>query len=146
MSHGAALCVKRTLPAARPRATLPANNRPEDAMTRHAAPILPLLLALAAPALAQPMLSLPLAPDATMTSVTHDCDDGRQVAATYVTSGDDALALVTLEDGPRIFVNVIAASGARYVSGALEWWTKGDQVTFIDAMSDADPVTCTARP
>ena len=142
MSHDAALCVKRALPAARPRATLPANH-PEDAMTRFA---LPVLLTLAAPAMAQPMLSLPLDADAKMTSLMHDCDDGRQVAVTYVTSGDDALALVTLDDGPRIFVNVIAASGARYVAGALEWWAKGDQATLTDAMSDADPVTCTARP
>lgn len=108
-------------------------------------PALLLLLALPGPAQAQPLISLPLAPDATVTAVPHQCEDGRQAAVTYVTSGQDVLALIAFDDDPaRIFVNVIAASGARYVAGALEWWVKGDQATLTDAMSDADPVTCRA--
>lgn len=104
---------------------------------------LPILMLLGAPAAAQPMLSLPLASDANLSSAVYACDDGRQVAVTYVNSGLDALAVITLEDAPQVFVNVIAASGARYVAGTHEWWSKGDQATLTDAMSDADPATCT---
>ena len=49
------------------------------------------------------------------------------------------------EDYELIFVNVISASGARYVSGARTWWVKGDDAILTDDMSDAEPVTCAAQ-
>lgn len=105
---------------------------------------LALMLAPAAAA-AQPLLSLPLTSDATLTSTAYACDDGRRPTVTYVTFGSDALALIDGADGPTVFVNVVSGSGARYVAGRSEWWVKGDQATLSDSPSGDAQVTCTAQ-
>lgn len=105
-----------------------------------------LLSAAALPASSQPMLSLPLAGDARVLSVSHDCSDGVARQVSYVTSGSDSLAVFGRAEAPTIFVQVVAASGARYVAGTQEWWVKGDQAALRDlTIEDAGPVTCRAR-
>jgi len=39
---------------------------------------------------------------------------------------------------------VVSASGAKYVSGAHVWWTKGDTATFLNELADSAPVECRA--
>lgn len=98
------------------------------------------LLLMTAPATAQPMLSWPLGPDTRITQAEHDCADGSRVGVTYLTAGDDALALIQGLEGPSVLVNVVSASGARYVAGLTEWWVKGDEVTLTQGES---ATTCT---
>lgn len=98
------------------------------------------LLLMAAPATAQPMLSWPLGPDTQITQADHDCADGSRVGVTYLTAGDDALALIQGLEGPSVLVNVVSASGARYVAGLTEWWVKGNEVTLTQGDS---ATTCT---
>lgn len=82
-------------------------------------------------------------------TVSYACDDGRAFSVVYVNGSPDALALVPIDGMPRIFVNVISGSGARYASGTFIWWTKGGSASLYDATrgSDAPPVaTCHATP
>lgn len=66
------------------------------------------------------------------------------VSVTYINANPTFLAFVPVADQKTLFVNVIAASGARYVSGQYEWWTKGPDATLTDttAPEGTAPLTC----
>ena len=80
--------------------------------------------------------------------MTYQCEGiDEPMVVEYVNAHPIFLAIVPVEGESLIFVNVIAASGARYVSGQYEWWTKGNEAFFTDAMdadgeSEAEPVSC----
>ncbi|WP_255011528.1 MliC family protein [Roseovarius sp. M141] len=99
----------------------------------------------AAPALAGATLSLPLetGPQDEVHSIRYSCADGTELIVQYINTQANALAVMRLAGQDLIFVNVISGSGARYVSGAREWWTKGDEGSLRNEMSGADPVACT---
>ncbi|WP_411957758.1 MliC family protein [Paracoccus homiensis] len=80
-------------------------------------------------------LSIPLDPTAQVTSATYGCDGGDPFTVQFINDQDNNLALLPVDGSSRIFVNVIAASGARYVSGAYEWRIKGDQATLTPLTS-----------
>lgn len=105
---------------------------------------IPLLAAFSLPALAGVNVSLPLEPDAEMTilSMEYQCDPDETYAVQYVNAGGNSLALVPIDGKERIFVNVIAASGARYVSGEYEWWTKGSSATLTNLSDPDNPRDC----
>ena len=52
--------------------------------------------------------------------------------------------LAILPVGPRkmVFVNVTSASGAKYVAGQFEFWTKGAEATLSDLQADPPSVNC----
>ena len=50
---------------------------------------------------------------------------------------------VNLDD--RVFVNVVSASGARYVSGSYVWWSKGDTATLENELENGSILTCQAQ-
>lgn len=74
--------------------------------------------------------------DAALTTVTYECGDAKPFDVLYATSGDDVLAVVPVDGDARIFVNVVAASGSRYVAGQYEWWVKGENATLGDLIAD----------
>lgn len=74
----------------------------------------------------------------------YDCDATHPFKVHYLTSATDVLALVPVDGGQRVFVNVVAASGARYVSGHYEWWTKGGTATLSDVRKGEALLQCTA--
>jgi membrane-bound inhibitor of C-type lysozyme len=42
-----------------------------------------------------------------------------------------------------VFVNVMYGSGAKYVSGQYEFWTKGSDATLTDLMAEPQtPLNC----
>ena len=90
---------------------------------------------------AQLALTLPLPSDATVTAARYQCDDGRDLAVRYVDAGANSLAIIPLEGEEMVFVSVVAASGARYVSGMWEWWGKGEEAT----LTRVDDVETTCR-
>jgi membrane-bound inhibitor of C-type lysozyme len=94
-----------------------------------------------APAIA---LTLELPGEGDRISTSYTCSDGVERPVEYVNAGENRLALVTIDGEPRLFVNVISGSGARYVAGTLEWWSKGEEATFTDAFAEegTPPVTC----
>lgn len=101
----------------------------------------------AAPAMAGATLSLPLELGAedNVRSVVYSCADGTELTVQYINARANALAIIPLAGEELIFVNVMSGSGARYVSGAREWWTKGDDATLRDEMSEAGPVECSDK-
>lgn len=63
---------------------------------------------------------------------------------TYVNAAPNFLAVVPLQDHRLVFVNVLAASGAKYVAGEYEWWTKGGEATLTNLTTpEAEPLRCT---
>lgn len=89
---------------------------------------------------AQLALTLPLPSDATVTAARYECDDGRDLAVRYVDAGANSLAIIPLEGEEIVFVNVVAASGARYLSGMWEWWAKGKEASLTRV--DQAGITC----
>jgi len=75
-------------------------------------------------------------------SETYSCGDGTPFAVQYVNSGANVLAILPIDGKDRIFVNVVSASGAKYVSGANVWWTKGDTATLEDEMKEGSIKNC----
>ena len=102
---------------------------------------LAMIATLSGPGQAQTTLSLPLE-GATLDDITYFCDGGAVVQVRYLDAGPNSLALLPIDGEQRIFVNVIAASGARYVSGEYEWWSKGRNASLTNAMDDAATRSC----
>jgi membrane-bound inhibitor of C-type lysozyme len=108
---------------------------------------LPLLLALAAPAAAVEttlQLVLELPGNAERNVVRYECDGLEPFAVDYVNASPTFLAIVPIEGERLLFANVIAASGARYVTGQYEWWTSGSEATLTDltAPEGSEPLAC----
>ena len=83
--------------------------------------------------------------DAVLTTVTYDCGMEEPVQVQYIVSEGDVLALVPIEGDARVFVNVVAGSGARYVAGQYEWWTRAQDATLRDLIEDRIVLECAAR-
>lgn len=81
-----------------------------------------------------------------VTAIDYDCGGDDILSVTYVNAGANALAIMDVDqDDDRVFVNVVSASGARYVSGSYVWWTKGDTASFEDEMVADSIKTCQAE-
>jgi membrane-bound inhibitor of C-type lysozyme len=89
-------------------------------------------------------LVLELPGNAERNVVRYECDGLEPFAVEYVNAAPTFLALVPIEGEPQLFVNVIAASGARYVFGRYEWWTRGSDATLADvtAPDGTEPLAC----
>ena len=87
---------------------------------------------------------LALTGDAQTQTVRYECDGVEQpFAVQYINAAPNFLAVVPVGGSEVVFVNVVAASGARYVAAQHEWWTKGSDASFADLQQpDAAPVTC----
>lgn len=111
------------------------------------------LLALAAafalaatPALAvvETNVTLSLGGTAEQRSVVYDCETAPPLTVTYINAQPNFLAIVPVVDDETgqssqlIFVNVMAASGAKYVSGKFVWWNKGTDATLHDETEGLD--------
>lgn len=105
------------------------------------------MLLVAQPLVAEVTLSIPLKVgemDSVATQV-YSCGDGQNITVQYVNSGPNALAIMPIDGEDRIFVNVVAASGAKYASGADVWWTKGDTATLENELTGGAALTCQAQ-
>lgn len=80
--------------------------------------------------------------DTTVTSASYSCAGGDPFTVQYVNSAANSLALIPIDGVERVFVNVMSASGARYVSGEYEWWSKGDGAKLDNLMDDTEPQEC----
>lgn len=110
-----------------------------------AAPCLGLIALVAAlPAHAGATLSIPLETgvDASITTARYSCAGGDPFAVQYVNAGENSLALMPVDGVERVFVLTVSASGARYVSGGHEWWSKGDGATLDDTMTEEPAAEC----
>ena len=89
-------------------------------------------------------VALPLGPMDDVQTETYACGDGEVLSVQYINAGANSLAIVPIDGEDRIFVNVLSASGARYVSGADVWWSKGDTAILENTLED-DSRDCAAR-
>ncbi|WP_416358002.1 MliC family protein [Aureimonas phyllosphaerae] len=97
------------------------------------------LLASAAGAHADPLtLDLPGTPE--RMRFTYECSDGVARVVEYVNLPDNDLALVEAGPSRRLFVGVIAASGAKYAAGAQVWWSKGSEASLLDVTKGDAPI------
>jgi membrane-bound inhibitor of C-type lysozyme len=89
-------------------------------------------------------LVLKLTGNAEQHVVTYQCEGVDQpFPVTYINAEPNFLAIMPVEGKEVILVTVISADGARYVSGPIEWWTRGPDATFADTRdSSLAPVTC----
>lgn len=81
---------------------------------------------------------LPGGGKAEITQTNYRCENGESVSVKYINNDQNSIAILDMKDNKnKILTNVIAASGAKYAGGALEWWTKGDSATLTDAFTDS---------
>ena len=100
----------------------------------------------ALPVQAGATLSIPLdtSADTSITTARYSCAGGAPFSVQYVNAGENSLALIPVDGAERVFVLTVSASGARYVSGGHEWWSKGDGATLDDTMTEEPPAECIA--
>jgi membrane-bound inhibitor of C-type lysozyme len=106
---------------------------------------LALALAGASPALAAVDLNvgINLTGDVQIVTAIYGCGVGTEpLTVKYVNAAPNFFAIVPIEGEDVVMVNVISASGAKYVSGRFEWWNKGVDVSLHDVTEglDAAPV------
>jgi membrane-bound inhibitor of C-type lysozyme len=105
------------------------------------------LLALACGAAAAPAHAVPLAVREIQTQTRHTfsytCANGKTFKVTYLNATNgQSFALVPVKGRNLLFVETIAASGAKYQADRYTWWTKGPGADLYDATAgdDAAPV------
>ncbi|PVA10971.1 hypothetical protein DC366_04075 [Pelagivirga sediminicola] len=101
----------------------------------------------AAPALAGAVVALPLdlGSQGTVSSAVYSCSDGTELNVQYINTDANALAIIPLAGEELIFVNVVSGSGARYVNGAREWVTKGDDGMLNDELAQTEALKCSDK-
>jgi membrane-bound inhibitor of C-type lysozyme len=104
----------------------------------------PLLLA-TSPALAAVDLNvgINLSGDVQIVTAVYGCGEGSApLTVKYINAAPNFLAIIPVEGEDVVFVNVVSASGAKYVSGVWEWWNKGADASLHNMTEglDAAPV------
>lgn len=75
--------------------------------------------------------------------VQYQCEGLEPFGVDFINAQPNFLAIVPIGEQKLVFVNVIAASGAKYVAGQYEFWTKGSDATLTDLQADPQtPVNC----
>lgn len=105
------------------------------------------MVASATAASAQVTVSIPLTIGAmdSVLSQTYACGDAEAFVVQYVNAGANSLAILPIDGEARVFVNVVSASGAKYVSGADVWWTRGDTATLENEMTEGSLQECKSQ-
>lgn len=81
---------------------------------------------------------LELSGNAERTVTSYECEGTEPIQVEYVNAAPVFLAFVPVGGEKLIFVNVLAASGARYASGQYVWWTKGGSADLYDITAGED--------
>ncbi|WP_323013936.1 MliC family protein [Devosia sp.] len=68
----------------------------------------------------------------------YQCDEGPALTVYYINAAPNFLAIVPVDGQNHVFAAALSASGARYVSGPYEWWSKGGDATLRDLTQDED--------
>lgn len=91
-------------------------------------------------------IEVPGADKVSKQTVDYTCG-GKTVTVEYINAGSVSLAVLKFEDDFVVASNVVAGSGARYVGGPYEWWSKGQtDATLSNLMSeDQSPLSCQAK-
>jgi membrane-bound inhibitor of C-type lysozyme len=107
-----------------------------------------LALAATSPALAAVDLNvgINLTGDVQIVTTVYGCGESTEpLTVKYINAAPNFFAIIPIEGEDVVFVNVISASGAKYVAAEYEWWNKGADATLHNVTEglDAAPVlTC----
>lgn len=74
---------------------------------------------------------------------SYTCANGKTFKVTYLNATNgQSFALVPVQGRSLLFVETLAASGAKYQADRYTWWTKGPRADLYDATAgeDAAPV------
>ena len=86
---------------------------------------------------------LSLQGDFQKTTHTYQCEGiENPLTVEFINADPNFLAVVPVGSRKMVFVNVMAASGAKYVAGQFEFWTKGAEATLSDLQADPPSVNC----
>ena len=86
---------------------------------------------------------LNLAGDFERTVHHYQCEGIEPFAVDYINAAPNFLAILPIGGQKLVFVGVLSGSGAKYVSGQYEWWTKGADATLTDLqVTDQPPLNC----
>lgn len=74
--------------------------------------------------------------------IIYRCAGDMRLPVRYLSTNAGSLAYLPVGGKRRIFVNVVSASGARYVADRYVWWSKGGDGFLEDISREegADPV------
>jgi membrane-bound inhibitor of C-type lysozyme len=82
-------------------------------------------------------LTVPQIQTATANTLRYQCRGGSALTVQYMNmKNKQSFALLTVDGRKMLFVNVLAASGAKYVGDHYTWWTKGPEGTLTDDTAD----------
>lgn len=82
-------------------------------------------------------LTVPQIQTATTNTLRYKCSSGNSLTVQYMnTKNKQSFALLTVDGRKMLFVNVLAASGAKYVGDHYTWWTKGPEGSLTDDTAD----------
>lgn len=62
----------------------------------------------------------------------YQCDNETTIVVQYINAAPNFLAILPVDGDNHVFATALSASGARYVSGPYEWWSKGTEGTLRD--------------
>lgn len=86
---------------------------------------------------------LSLSGDFQKTTHTYQCEGiENPFSVEFINAEPNFLAIVPVGDRKMVFVNVISASGAKYVAGQFEFWTRGAEATLSDLQAEPQSVQC----
>lgn len=75
--------------------------------------------------------------------VQYQCEGLEPFSVDFINAAPNFLAIVPIGPDRLVFVTTMSGSGARYVSGQYEFWTKGSDATLTDLQADPQtPVNC----
>ena len=75
-------------------------------------------------------------------TIQYQCEGLEPFAVDFINASPNFIALVPIGPQRLVFVNVMSASGAKYVAGQFEFWTKGSEATLTDLEADPQSVSC----
>ncbi len=75
--------------------------------------------------------------------VEYECEMIGPIKVDFINAEPNFLAILPVGPRKMVFVNVMSASGAKYVAGQFEFWTKGSEATLTDLQATPPSVNCT---
>ncbi|WP_417309949.1 MliC family protein [Devosia sp.] len=77
--------------------------------------------------------------------VEYDCELIGTIKVDFINAAPNFLAILPIGPRKMVFANVMSGSGAKYVAGQFEFWTKGTEATLTDLQATPPSVNCTER-
>lgn len=72
------------------------------------------------------VITIPGEGDTSSSSAKYQCKNGYAVSVTYLNNDSNSVVILDMPDKQKmLLVDVVSASGSKYVGGEIEWWVNG---------------------